>query len=101
MTRELYPMTSVVARRILERQGRAGATSEIVIEIGKPARDRAPDGHWYCPYRIIRVERTRVVPIFGIDSMQALIMALALLSTEVAIHGEKEGWRWLGGSQLG
>src|SRR5262249_50722945 len=97
-----YAMTTVVARRSLEYCPSRGSKDRLVVEVGRPARDRASEyGDWYCPYRIRGLGRERVFPVFGVDPMQALILALAGLSAEITRWGRKDGaLRWLGGRQL-
>jgi len=94
-------MTPVVARRSLDYRPQRGEAGKIVVEIGRPARDpKGPD--WYCPYRIAGPGHERTFAAFGVDPMQALILSLAGVSSEVTLWGEKEpGLTWLGQRDLG
>ena len=67
MPRELGP---VVAQRELRE---TSTDRTLMVQIGKPRRgDRA----WECPFRICGLGRTRVRVAYGVDAVQALVMAV-------------------------
>lgn len=96
-----YPMTPVVARRSLDYRPKRGPGGKVTVEIGRPARD--PGGaDWYCPWRIAGLGHERRFAAFGVDQMQALILCLAGVSSEVTLWGEKDpDLMWMGSRHLG
>ncbi|MFT3770785.1 MAG: hypothetical protein QM820_35630 [Minicystis sp.] len=49
---------------------------EIIIRVGKPRRDPDPSGDWMCPYVVEGLPGARRRYAHGIDSLQALQMAI-------------------------
>ena len=64
----------VVARRILSEQGVVGR--KIAVSIGMPRPDPLKGGDWECPFLIEGVGKSEVQKAFGVDSLQALIIAI-------------------------
>jgi len=57
---------------------------EVVIVVGKPRLDPDPTGDWMCPYLVVGLPHARRRYAHGIDSLQALQMAIE--AARVAIH---------------
>lgn len=74
MTR--YPMTDVIASREYEFVT-GERTVPIRVDIGRPSPN--PDGPqgWYCPWTIERDGQSRSSFTVGMDSLQALMLALS------------------------
>jgi hypothetical protein len=96
-----FPMTSVVARRTLDYRPDGGPSRKVRVDVGQPAR--ASMGHdWYCPYRIVGLGKNGIRRAYGVDALQALILALASLSRELTEQGKNEpALTWLGDRWLG
>jgi len=63
----------VIARRVLE-QRKPETIRQVTISIGAPRRH--PKGDWECPYRIEGLGESKVSASGGVDSLQALILAI-------------------------
>lgn len=90
----------VVAGRALQAVAPDGSVVDLVLEIGTPRP--APDKDWICPCRIRGLDDSRVWTIYGIDSLQALTLATALLAGQIAGFAAERGWtfNWLGAENL-
>ncbi len=67
---------SRIANPVAERQlSVVGAPDRtVVVTIGKPRPD--PDGDWVCAFRIDGIEDSRRHLAYGVDSIQALLIAI-------------------------
>ena len=96
-----YPMTEVIAHREYEFTGSEGHVS-VVASIGRPAlMPDAPYGDWYCPLRIAGPQIDRESYVGGVDSVQALLLAISMMRVElqlIALHGSLT---WLEQGDLG
>ncbi|MFF3069456.1 DUF6968 family protein [Kitasatospora sp. NPDC057904] len=93
-----YELGQVIARRELVFTAPDGTQAPVLVAVGAPCRD--PEGpDWYCPYRITGHPGVadRVTAIFGVDSVQALQLALARLPDELS---DAAGLTFLGGTDL-
>lgn len=61
-----------------------GPISSAVLRIGKPAEH--PDGDWVCAVQITGLGDDRVYEAAGVDSLQALMMALQMARTQLEAH---------------
>jgi len=69
----------IVASRSLKlRQGKSD--KDVAVRIFSPQPDQ---NHWSCAYEIDWLEGTRKGAAHGFDSMQALILALNMIGTEI------------------
>ncbi|MEV7359393.1 hypothetical protein [Kitasatospora sp. NPDC091276] len=102
-----YGLGQVIANRELAFAAPDGTQSPVLLEIGLPRRD--PEGpDWYCPYRITGHPGVvdRVTAIFGVDSLQALQLALTRLPgelrelSELSESNDAAGLTFLGGTDL-
>ena len=81
----------VVARRILEEQG--VATRKIVVSIGLPRPyPLSKDSDWECPFLIEGVGNSKVQKGFGVDSLQALMMAIEGVRVGLEQTGRRFFW---------
>ncbi len=75
-----------IARRTLTEEGVTGR--KIVVSIGLPRPDRlSKHGDWECPFLIEGVGESKVETTYGVDSLQALILAI----TGVRVRLEQSG----------
>ena len=91
----------VLASRTVRFQPAVGAAIDVVVSLGMPIRDE--DGRaWLCPFGISGIRDEPVRAAFGIDAMQALVLALHVLPTELrAIAREESGTFPSGDEDLG
>src|SRR3954468_20210562 len=84
MTFELGDLIAECELRFMPDHGEAHA---VTVRLGRPVPDpRAPDRSWCCPYQILGTGRDRVFAIFGVDAMQALLLALHTIPVELAAY---------------
>jgi hypothetical protein len=68
---------NVIAERVFQRaDGR-----EVRVEVGRPRRVK--NGDWACEFRVLGVGHSKVYTLEGVDSLQALQMALGLMAVQV------------------
>src|SRR4051794_26889772 len=70
----------VIASRILKLR-RQGGEIEIPIRVFKP--EEGEKDFWQCTYEIEWPDRKRTMKAAGVDSVQALLLALQLIGTEL------------------
>jgi|SRR5580698_1513336 hypothetical protein len=80
----------VAQSKLWFKKGRA-ARQPITFMIGKPERDPLPGGNYRCPVTIRGLGKKRHV--FGVDSLQSLMLAMFLINTEVNILC-RQGYRF-------
>jgi len=66
----------IVARRELD----TGGASKVIVELAKPVSDGQDFG---CSYRLEYEGKERVRTIYGVDSFQALTLALKIISVDL------------------
>ncbi len=96
--KELEDVGEIIAKRELDLAD--GRTVQVVI--GKP--QRFPDGHdFYCPIQITGLGKEIIIRIGGVDSVQALVLALhAISSTLYTSDAARAGMlTWLGRRNFG
>src|SRR5438105_10551758 len=89
------PFGRRVARRVYQVRSRSGPPRRVTLEIGTPAR--VPGSDWGCRVRIHGLSERVDKTIFGIDSIQALELALmysgsALTSSREFLSGRLRLW---------
>ncbi|MEJ2183555.1 MAG: hypothetical protein P8Y66_08525 [Nitrospirota bacterium] len=85
-----------IAERILDLEKKDGSRTKIRVRLAKP--ERSEDGDWVCPYEITGFERPTGLRVFGVDAMQALLLAIKGLSVDLEIIARREEGKlsWLG-----
>ena len=79
---ETVKLGAVLASRVVRFQPAAGEAIDAVVRLGMPVAD--DDGRdWLCPYQISGIRDEPVRAAFGVDAMQALVLALHILPTEL------------------
>lgn len=96
-------LTDVVAERRLEAVGPDGAGTVVTLAIGRPDRDPLPGGDWRCRYRVTGLGDDSVRAAFGVDPLQALLLAVYKIQVELSERARTTGARlaWLGQADLG
>ena len=95
-------MSTPIATRRLRVSRSDGSLSEVSVALGAPIPDpRDPARTWACPYEIVAFGKTETRAIFGIDPMQALILALHILRAELRALARDTDSRFLDEEDLG
>ncbi len=85
---KLKDVGAVIAARDLLLDGDPKAR----VLIGIPKR-RTDNDEWYCPYQTIGIGSGRVGISYGIDSIQALVLALSMVGAELYTSEEYKAGR--------
>lgn len=81
-----------------------GISKQVIVRIGKPvpvAYRGDPLNHYECPYQITGLGRDAVHYICGLDSMQALVLCLQFIGTELERQKREMKLTWVGERNLG
>ncbi len=73
---------TVIAERALDGQYR-GKPCKVIVRVGKPFEDEQSEA-WYCPYSVVSPKGERLFYGAGIDSMEALRIAISNVGAELA-----------------
>lgn len=95
---ELKSIGALIASRDLSLSN----GDKVTVLIGKP--EPYPDGQdFYCPYQILGIGSERVRYASGIDSAQALLLALKKIGADLncSREAEAEQLSWMGAGDLG
>jgi len=91
-----FELGDVIADRRLVFEATEGWTRDVSVKIGRPVRDTsAPRETWVCPYEIQGLGTGRAMGIFGVDAMQALVLAIHTIPSELAAYARNPGGRFL------
>jgi hypothetical protein len=91
-----FDLAEVIAERALTFQADAGWLREVRVSIGRPISGLSDEnGPCLCPYQVAGLNRDRVIAIFGLDAMQALLLAIHTIPAELAAFMRKLGGRFL------
>jgi hypothetical protein len=91
MARPPLPRTVPLGRVIATRRFRLRRQPDTTVElrIGTP---REMDQDAYCPVQLVGVGDEKVRPIFGVDTIQALQLAVRYLEPLLLQHGDRLRW---------
>ena len=91
MARPPLPRTVPLGRVIATRRFRLRRQPDTTVElrIGTP---REMDQDAYCPVQLVGVGDEKVRPIFGVDTVQALQLAVRYLEPLLVQHGDRLRW---------
>jgi hypothetical protein len=81
---KLDSIGEVIASRTLTTQGDGNATSEVTVLLGKPQQWPDQDDY-FCPYQIKGAGDEKIRYMGGVDSFQALHLALSTLRVELEV----------------
>lgn len=92
----------VVAERRLEWAG-GGPADGVVVRIGRPVPDPEPGGDWLCPVQIVGIHSGAVRAAYGVDAVQALVLALWMIDIDLRALQRETGLTllWLDQTDLG
>jgi hypothetical protein len=92
---------TIVAERELDGQDN-GKPCKVTVRFGKPFFDQSSDGScWYCPYSITSPKGQRLFYGAGLDSLQALRIAISMAGAELTnLHSDLQ-LKWVGEDDLG
>ena len=92
----------VIAERRLDWAGDAESEG-VVVRIGKPVRDPDPEGDWLCPIQVAGLGDDTVHAAFGVDAVQALILAMQMIHIDLQAGQRRAGrtLQWLEQGDLG
>jgi hypothetical protein len=99
-----FELGDVIAEQHLAFDADAGWSRDVWIRLGRPVADPSNDGgSWFCPYLISGLDCDRVMATFGVDAMQALVLAIHTIPAELAALTNIPGGRfsYLGHPELG
>jgi hypothetical protein len=93
----------VIAERELDLVVDGNISGTVVVRIGRPIRSPDPELDWLCPLQIIGLQDEMVRAAFGIDAVQALILAMQMIHIELQARQRLTGQtlQWLEQSDLG
>src|SRR5687768_12179285 len=99
----MYELTDIIVQRQLDAVHPDGSHTEVLLAIGRPFPDPLPGGDWCSTFQITGRGDPAVRAAFGVDTMQALLLALykARLELEQRAAAEPAELRWLGQPDLG
>jgi hypothetical protein len=88
-------LEDVIAERAIDADGVTGA---VQVRIGRPVAD--PEGDWSCPIQVTGIGSDAPLSVAGVDSLQALTLALDMLRARLSAAGREKQLRWLDGTDL-
>ena len=100
------PLGDVIAERSYEWRDARGARA-VTVRLGRPVPDPAPGGDWACPVAFRGAPRgllpRGVQPVYGIDALQALVLAVGYAQRELAglSRAGRGDLTWLDAPDLG
>jgi hypothetical protein len=96
------PLGTVIATRELDFVRENGESELALVFVGAPVQPEA-NGPWQCPYQIRTPSFERNFAIAGEDSMQALILSIHVIGSElIALERKYKGvFKQYGGTDLG
>jgi hypothetical protein len=95
-------MTTSIASQTLAYEGPDGVRRDIGVKLGAPAlASREPRDTWACPFQITGFGEPILRAIYGVNAMQALVLALHTLPTELRALARENGGRYLNEPDLG
>jgi len=91
-----YEVTDVLAEREILFRGDDGEELSCTVRIGRPELRSEHD--WVCPYDISVGKDRRSFGIYGVDAIQAVVLALKTLDVEIEVHAKELDMKptWLG-----
>ncbi len=96
-------LSVIVAERKLKFRGTAGKTKTIKVFLGKPVKAPNTHGDMCCPLKIVGIGDDSVKGAFGVDAVQALIMALWKIQVDLDGFAKRQKGtiEWVGSSGHG
>jgi len=96
-----FELGPLIAERQMEFEAPTGERIPVTVRVGLPrVHAREPRETWVCPLQIEGLGSPQVRGFFGVDAMQALLLCVHIIPSELGHHLRKNGGRFLflGGS---
>jgi hypothetical protein len=100
MKLKLTDIGTLIAERQLEGREN-GKECSVMVRIGKPFHAEGSQGSWYCAYSIEFGSTQRLFYAAGVDSLQALRIAISMIETELTSTFRHLDLKWMGENDLG
>lgn len=92
----MFELGEIIADRHLVFEASEGWTRDVTVRLGRPVLDpSARNETWVCPFQIEGLGRARTMGMFGVDAMQALLLAIHTIPVELATYVIDPGGRFL------
>lgn len=97
------PFVERIAERTLVLHRADGSTSDVTLEIGRPVSVPQYNIPSACPFRLVGLEKEEKLYAVGVDSAQALKLALDILPSWLDLTGSIYGGKFVafGGTDHG
>lgn len=97
------PVPDHVGERVLEVSTGADKPDRVTLRVAAPERDPLPGGDWRCRYAVLGLGDPVLRYAYGVDTLQALQLAMAGLANHVRAQAVELGAElsWIGGEDLG
>jgi hypothetical protein len=82
-----YPMSSILATREMIWKHKDGEETPVIINLGRPlprVKEGSEFNEWYCTFQIVGLGDETIGTTFGVDGMQALLLALKIAGKIIA-----------------
>jgi hypothetical protein len=87
-----FEIGDVIAEHTFVVKRPEGSSESVHARLGRPVLDEhGPGDAWMCPYQLDGSGSSRVFGIFGVDSMQALLLATHTIPIELAALARAQG----------
>jgi Domain of unknown function (DUF6968) len=100
----MKPKCQDIGMPIAERQLEGAENDKMCtvrVKLGKPFPDETDEAYWYCLYSIEVGSTQRIFYGAGVDSPQALRIAIFMIKTEIKNKYAHLNLKWMGESDLG
>ena len=89
-----FELGDIIADREYVSELSSGTSIDVLVRLGRPVQDESGTSDaWYCPYQISGLGRDRVFAQFGVDALQALLLALHIIPVELSVFVREKGGR--------
>jgi len=100
MKLKIQDLGTTIAERILDGRENDNACT-VTIRFGKPFPDEKEKDCWYCPYSILSGSDQRLFYGAGVDSLQAIRIAISMVKAELNNKYAHMNLTWMGEGDLG
>ena len=91
-----FELGTLIAERQIEYEASTGERTPVTVRVGQPhVHVREPHETWVCPLQIEGLGFPQVRGFFGVDAMQALLLCIHIIPSELGQHLRKNGGRFL------
>src|SRR5215472_12500476 len=98
---KIEKIDTVIAEREIDGQ-QNGRPFKVIVRLGRPFLDETGDGPcWCCQYSIMSPVGEHIFYGAGLDSLQALRIAISMVSSELSTTYAEFGLKWCGEDDLG